>query len=339
MTTIWGIHNDQSDLDLVTGGFISIGWDELGDLTGQPADRDHLKALISRAYPEAKPGAIPVWAGVVSRFVSEMQIGDFVVSPKKADRTLSFGRIAGDYYCDGDADHHRNRRKVTWIKTGVPRAVLSSTALHELGSAITLFRVKRHADEVLRLLGESPTPLSVGDQVVVVDETEIVEDEPSATRVETYTRDFVADILQKMDPYRFEEFIAGVLTAMGYHADVTQQSGDGGVDVIASRDPLRLTPPIIKVQCKRTVSPIGGPAVQGLLGTLAQGGNELALFVTLGGYTTEALHIGRTRHDLRLITGNELIELVLEQYDDLAPEWRRQIPLRNVYAVDRDVTA
>ena len=339
MTTIWGIHNDQSDLDLVTGGFISIGWDELGDLTGQPADRDHLKALISRAYPEAKPGAIPVWAGVVSRFVSEMQIGDFVVSPKKADRTLSFGRIAGDYYCDGDADHHRNRRKVTWIKTGVPRAVLSSTALHELGSAITLFRVKRHADEVLRLLGESPTPLSVGDQVVVVDETEIVEDEPSATRVETYTRDFVADILQKMDPYRFEEFIAGVLTAMGYHVDVTQQSGDGGVDVIASRDPLRLTPPIIKVQCKRTVSPIGGPAVQGLLGTLAQGGNELALFVTLGGYTTEALHIGRTRHDLRLITGNELIELVLEQYDDLAPEWRRQIPLRNVYAVDRDVTA
>jgi len=339
MTTIWGIHNDQSDLDLVTGGFISIGWDELGDLTGQPADRDHLKALISRAYPEAKPGAIPVWAGVVSRFVSEMQIGDFVVSPKKADRTLSFGRIAGDYYCDGDADHHRNRRKVTWIKTGVPRAVLSSTALHELGSAITLFRVKRHADEVLRLLGESPTPLPVGDQVVVVDETEIVEDEPSATRVETYTRDFVADILQKMDPYRFEEFIAGVLTAMGYHVDVTQQSGDGGVDVIASRDPLRLTPPIIKVQCKRTVSPIGGPAVQGLLGTLAQGGNELALFVTLGGYTTEALHIGRTRHDLRLITGNELIELVLEQYDDLAPEWRRQIPLRNVYAVDRDVTA
>ena len=339
MTTIWGIHNDQSDLDLVTGGFISIGWDELGDLTGQPADRDHLKALISRAYPEAKPGAIPVWAGVVSRFVSEMQIGDFVVSPNKADRTLSLGRIAGDYYCDGDADHHRNRRKVTWIKTGVPRAVLSSTALHELGSAITLFRVKRHADEVLRLLGDSPTPLPVGDQVVVVDETEIVEDEPSATRVETYTRDFVADILQKMDPYRFEEFIAGVLIAMGYHADVTQQSGDGGVDVLASRDPLRLTPPIIKVQCKRTVSPIGGPAVQGLLGTLAQGGNELALFVTLGGYTTEALHIGRTRHDLRLITGNELIELVLEHYDKLAPEWRRQIPLRSVYAVDRDVTA
>ena len=157
--------------------------------------------------------------------------------------------------------------------------------------------------------------------------------------MDTYTRDFVASVLQKMDAYRFEHFVAALLVALGYRADVTRQSGDGGVDVVASRDPLRLTPPIIKVQCKRTVSQIGAPAVQGLLGTLAQGGNELALFVTLGGYTTEALHIGRTRHDLRLLTGTELIDLALEHYDDLAPEWRRQIPLRSVYAVDRDVTA
>ena len=338
MATIWGIHNDQSDLDLVAGGFVSIGWDELGDLSGNSGDREQLKSMISRAYPEAKPGAIPVWAGVLSRFLSGMQIGDFVVSPNKTDRTLNFGEIASDFYSEPSTDIHRNRRRVTWLATGVPRSMLSASALHELGSAITLFRVKRHADEVLRVLGGRNTGVPLPEPPEV-DETEIAEDEPSAARVDTYTRDFVADILQKMDAYRFEHFVAGVLTALGYHADVTQQSGDGGVDVLASRDPLRLTPPIIKVQCKRTVSPIGGPAVQGLLGTLAQGGNELALFVTLGGYTTEALHIGRTRHDLRLITGNELIELVLEHYDKLAPEWRRQIPLRNVYAVDRDVTA
>lgn len=339
MATIWGIHNDQSDLDLVDGEFISIGWDEIGDLTGRSGDRDTLKTAIAAAYPEAKPGAIPVWAGVLSRFITEMQIGDYVVSPNKSDRTLNFGRIASDYFCEPDVEVHRNRRKVTWIRTGVPRASLSPSALHELGSAITLFRVKRHAGEVLRVLGGDMSIPTTPEPVVVVDETEVAEDEPSAARVDTYTRDFVAGILQKMDAYRFEHFIAGLLTAMGYRADVTQQSGDGGVDVIASRDPLRLTPPIIKVQCKRTVSPIGGPAVQGLLGTLAQGGSELALFVTLGGYTTEALHIGRTRHDLRLVTGSELIDLVLEHYEHLAPEWRRQIPLRNVYAVDRDITA
>ena len=37
---LWGIHNDQPSLDLLEGGFISIGWDELGDLTILPRDRD-----------------------------------------------------------------------------------------------------------------------------------------------------------------------------------------------------------------------------------------------------------------------------------------------------------
>lgn len=337
MTRIWGIHNDQANLDLVQGGFISIGWDELGDLSGNSGDREQLKSMLSRAYPEAKPGAIPVWAGVLSRFVSEMQVGEFVVSPNKADRTLNFGRVTSDFYCEPSTEVHRNRRRVEWISTGVPRGTLSASALHEIGSALTLFRVKRHADEVMRVLNrhDGGIPDKVEEDV---DETEIAEDEPSAERVGTYTRDFVASVLQKMDAYRFEHFVAALLVALGYRADVTRQSGDGGVDVVASRDPLRLTPPIIKVQCKRTVSQIGAPAVQGLLGTLAQGGNELALFVTLGGYTTEALHIGRTRHDLRLLTGTELIDLALEHYDDLAPEWRRQIPLRSVYAVDRDIT-
>ena len=81
----------------------------------------------------------------------------------------------------------------------------------------------------------------------------------------------------KLDPYRFEMFTAGLLQAMGYRAEVTPASGDGGVDVIASRDPLAIEPPIIKVQCKRTTSTIGAPIVQALIGTLAPGGTERAL--------------------------------------------------------------
>ncbi|HMV73030.1 MAG TPA: hypothetical protein PKA87_01810 [Microthrixaceae bacterium] len=42
---------------------------------------------------------------------------------------------------------------------------------------------------------------------------------------------------------------------------MTPASGDG-VDDIAYRDPLGLEPPIIKVQCKRTLNTIGGPDVQ-----------------------------------------------------------------------------
>lgn len=106
--------------------------------------------------------------------------------------------------------------------------------------------------------------------------------------------------MKSLEGVQFEHFVAHVLEAMGYRTNVTQASGDGGFDIIAHRDPLGLEPPIIKVQCKRTTGSMGGPEVQRLIGTLASGNTELGLFVTLGAYSKDAQHLGRTRQDLRL---------------------------------------
>lgn len=164
-------------------------------------------------------------------------------------------------------------------------------------------------------------------------ELEVVEDEPNAERVDTYSRDFIVSVLKRMDPFDFERFVAGVLTAMGYRATATQSSGDGGVDVLASRDALGIEPPIIKVQCKRMTSTIGAPDVQRLAGTLAHGGGELGLF-TLGTYSADAKHLERTHQYLRLITGTQLVQFVLDHYEQLDAEWKRLMPLRRVYAVE-----
>ena len=123
-----------------------------------------------------------------------------------------------------------------------------------------------HANEFLAYVhgGELPA----GAIPAHKDEVELAEDEPSAERVDTYSRDFVISVLRQMDPFRFEHFVAGLHTAMGYRASPTVAVGDGGVDVIASRDPLNLEPPIIKVQCKRMITTIGGPDIQKLVGRL-----------------------------------------------------------------------
>jgi restriction system protein len=331
VTRIWGIHNDQS-LDLVAGSFVSIGWSELGDLSGPAIDRSILKERLATALPEAKAGAIPIWAGILSRFMYEMKVGDLVVSPDRLTRTINIGRISSNHFFDNAVTVHPNRRSVEWLKLNIPRSDLPVSALNEIGSAMTLFEVRRHKDVIERLLqGIQP------DHHVKDNEEEGFEDEPNAQRVETYSRDFVEGILRGMEPVQFENLIAAVLRAMGYHAEVTQLSGDGGVDVLASHDPLRLQPPTIKVQVKRTTSSIGGPAVQALLGTLAPGGSELALFVTLGNYSNDATHIARTRQDIRLLSGAQLIDLVFEYYNKLDSEWQRLLPLRLVYAVDRDL--
>jgi restriction system protein len=338
MSTMWGIHNDKPEFDFVQDGFIAVGWSKIEtDLREIGDDKEQMKAAVAEAYPDAKPGAIPVWAGVLMRFAFRMRPGDIVVHPSKADSTLNFGRIEGGYYWKPSASDNRHRRKVTWLETGVPRAGFSKTALYEVGSAVTLFRVKTHDGEFLDFLrsgADAPPPRSAG--AAPEEAADTAEDEPNAERIETYARDFVIDTLHtEIDGVRFEHFVAHLLRVMGYRATVTQASGDGGFDIVAHRDPLGLEPPIVKVQCKRIIDGVGAPEVQKLVGTLAPGGRELGLFVTLGGYSREALQLERTRQELRLISGPQLVDMVFEHYEDFAPEWKRLLPMRRVHVVDR----
>lgn len=341
MRTLWGVHNDQPQLGLVENGFISIGWNEVGDLRAVGDDRDAMKARVAAAYPSAKPGAIPGWAGTLLTFAYRMQPGDLVVYPHKPDSTLNFGRISGDYRYEPDAELHRSRRPVTWLRTGVPRTTFSKTARYEVGSAVTIIRVKHHLNEFLAFIEDNAVPVETPPELLAPEEVvEAAAAEVSAERIETDTRDFVVEtLMRELEGVQFEHFVAHLLEQMGYRTQVTQASGDGGVDVIAHRDPLGLEPPIIKVQCKRTTSSIGGPDVQRLTGTLAPGGSELGLFVTLGSYSKDAQAIGRTRQDLRLINGNDLVDLIFQHYERFSPEYKRLLPMRRVYVVDRETGA
>jgi restriction system protein len=265
-----------------------------------------------------------------------MKQGDIVIAPYKADGTLNFGIITGDYTYRQDVSVHPHRRSVRWVKTGVSRGLFPQKALYEIGSALTLFRVKKnvHVFENFLATGSedvSPHPVEVPD-VEMVDEW--IETEPSAARLDQFTHDFVLKtLLEGLSHEEFEYFTADLLRAMGYQARVTPLSSDGGVDVIAHKDPLGLEPPVIKVQCKHTSAQQSRPDVQRLSGTLAHG--ELALFVCLGSFSKDAVGYERERQNLRLLTGADVVQLTLTHYEQLAPKWKTRISLRQVYVVDR----
>lgn len=75
-----------------------------------------------------------------------MKPGDLVVYPRKQDKTIAIGVVDGDYYWQQDAPLHRHRRPVKWLKKGILCTTFSQGALYEVGSAVTLFRVKNHGD-------------------------------------------------------------------------------------------------------------------------------------------------------------------------------------------------
>jgi restriction system protein len=338
MSSVWGVHNDTLTTELVDQGFVSIAWDELGDLRAIAPGRDALKVVLAETYPEGKPLAIAGWAGILLRFRDEMQVGDIVVAPYRPDSTINIGIVAGDYEYVAGARIHRHRRPITWKRLGLSRTVFTQPALYELGASLTVFGIRKHDDEFRAALAAADNAsveevTRTVEAAAVANAVDATSDEPRASRIDRHTRDFVLETLHhKLSHREFEEFTADLLRALGYQARVTAYSQDGGVDVIAHRDPLGVEPPLIKVQCKHLTGTVGAPEVQQLIGT--QGLGELSLFVTLGSYSKEALAIERQRSGLRLLNGEDVVGLVLQHYDALGARWRTRMPLTPVLVVD-----
>lgn len=337
--TVWGVHMGAHVADRpVEGGYVAIGWPELGDVTRIGDTRDAYKRAVTEVYPTIKPGAIPIDAGTVFKFIHEVKEGDFVVYPSKSDRMINIGQFTGQpIYVPQDPDEYPNRQRVKWLGH-FPRNDFSQSALNEVGSFLTLFRIKRHTAEFLAKIGIDRSAVSVTSLDNPVEVQEEVEDDDSATvsvsrQAEETTEDFVVRrIMSQLNGFQFEELVAHIMQCMGYTARVTQKSGDGGVDVIAHMDALGFQPPIVKIQCKRTTAQHGSPEVNQLLGTLGEG--EFGLFVSLGSFSRAANELERNRPKLRLIDGEAFVSMILENYSRLSPRYRSIVPLKQIYVPD-----
>ena len=321
---VWGLHikNVKGDWP-IENGLIAIGWHEMGDVSKIAPTRQAFKAAYAAALPHSKLGTIPVSAGQVFRFVHEMQVGDIVVYASRHDRMINIGRVTGpyEYVVDMDAEYP-HRRAVEWLKH-INRDEFSQSALYEIGSAMTLFKVASHAEEFLSAL-TGPIIVQPAD----------VDDEAAATIAEQFeesTEDFVIKRLKEaQSAYEFEYFVAHLLQCMGYYARVTKASGDGGIDVIAHKDELGFEEPIIKVQCKQTLGTNGRPDVQKLYGAIEK--EEKGLFVTLGTFSPDARTFEQSKSNLRLLDGKALVDLIFTHYDRFSPRYRALIPLKRTYS-------
>lgn len=322
--TIWGIHGGRlgvADSLFLKKNVIAIGWHEMGDVNSIAGDREALKAKIAETYPQAKAGAIPVHAGQLYKFITEVQMGDLVVYPSKIDRHIHVGKVASAHRYDPSLNpEYPNVRDVEWLGE-YPRTRFSQGALYEIGSALTLFQVKNYADEFLAALaGEAPTSADSDEETAAI----------VAEEIEATTRDYVLKRLaREAKGYPLEHFVAHLLEAMGYKTRVTPVGTDAGIDIIAHKDDLGFEPPIIKVQVKSTEGSVGDPIVSALYGKVDDG--EFGLLVTLGTFTTQAKSFARGKSNLRLIDGDELVDLVFEYYEHFDSKYKGLLPLKQVY--------
>lgn len=316
-SNLWGIHI-KDDYLFRKSGVIAIGWSEFGDLKAIEPTREAFKEHYEAVYTTAKKGSIGTSAGMLYRFCYEMQIGDYVVYPSKTDRQINIGKIESDYIYTPNEPEYVQQRKVKWLKH-LPRTAFSQGALHEVGSALSLFTIKNYAEEYLKAL----------DNTVKVVSDDIEDDTVAATAediIET-TKDFVLKELSKhLKGYDLEEFVADLLQAMGYRTILSPHGGDSGIDITAYKDEL---PPRILVQVKSQDSDIKEATIQSLKGAMREG--DYGLFVSLSNYTQNAQKYLNNTPIIRGINGSELVDLILKYYDQLSEKYRKMIPLRMVY--------
>lgn len=144
--------------------------------------------------------------------------------------------------------------------------------------------------------------------------------------------------LRGLNPYDFQELVADLLRAMGYHVGWVAPPGkDGGIDILAWTDPLGTRPPRIKVQVKRLGSSIPVGEVRAFMALL--GDEDVGLYVTTGAFTKDAETEARNQESRRvtLIDLQRLTELWTEYYDRLEDTARRRLPLKPIYFLAPEV--
>ncbi len=118
-----------------------------------------------------------------------------------------------------------------------------------------------------------------------------------------------------LDPHRFEEYIGEIFHALGYQVQIMPFTGDGGKDLIVSKNNKKYL-----VECKRykRESPVGRPLIQQFLGAITEEKADGGYFVTTSRFT-QGMDDYVQNKPIILIDGDYLEQLV----DSVFPESKR----------------
>ncbi|BCH29598.1 restriction endonuclease [Mesorhizobium sp. L-8-10] len=305
-------------------GVVAIGWHEIGSLDDLRS-REVIAAKVKQQWPETSPQGVAMAAGQIHRFRTEMKKGDTVVTYDPGRRVYLVGRIVGDYERDPSVDEEDpNVRRVAW-EDEVSRDLLSLTSRNSLGAISTLFLLSDDVVADLRRAMNShqpaPTP-GIADDAQAEDDV--------FKNIQSKAIEFTKDRVSALDWSDMQELVAGLLRAMGYKTRVSPAGPDRGKDIVASPDGFGFEAPRIVVEVKHRQGAMGAQAIRSFLG--GRHPQDKGLYVSTGGFSKDAHYEAeRASIPLSLMTIDELVEAVIENYDRLDVETQQLLPLKRIY--------
>jgi len=306
---------------------VAIAWDDIGDLSRYSGKEEILEA-VREAWPDGSSGWRRSSASQLERFRSEPKIGDRVVTYDSSRRIYHIGTIAGEYeYRPEEMPPYTNVRRVDW-EGELERDKLSVSARNSLGSTLTLFRVPDDVAEEVEEVFAGKVSYSV-DSDDEVNDTDSEEELLKGYKAEAL--EIIKDRVSRLSPAEMEELVAGLLRAMGYRTKVSQVGADRGVDILASPDGFGFESPRIMVEVKhRPNTAIGSQSLRAFLGGRHEG--DKGLYVSTGGFTKDAIYEAeRAKIPLKLMDLGDLVDALMEHYDNADAKTRSLLPLTKLY--------
>jgi restriction system protein len=242
----------------------------------------------------------------------------------------------------------RWRNAVQWysvdcVKAGYIRKIAGKWHLTEGGEkalALPAGEFMRNANRAYRewKSNQSTAPEVVTPPLVV--ETAHVIPEEAVIRQVTYdevveqAQTSIEKHIRSLDPYQFQDLVGALLVGMGYHVPYIAKRGrDGGVDLIAYRDPLGTLAPRIKVQVKHRDQKLTVKETRELEGLLRKEG-DIGLLVSSGGFTSEVeREIRVAGKHIELMDLERLVALWQQHYEQIPETGRALLPLVRVFVL------
>ena len=111
--------------------------------------------------------------------------------------------------------------------------------------------------------------------------------------------------LKRMHPFKFEDYVAKLYKNMGYSVKQTKRTGDGGKDIVATKNGQTYF-----VECKRYSDPINVHKMRDFVGACVLGGKDVkGIYDTTSSFTNDAKSAAN-RIGIQMIDGNKLMSMI-----------------------------
>lgn len=276
---------------------------------------------------QAEGGELP-GKEVIDRIRQNVNFTDWEKEVYEKTGYVRWEAILHFYTVDCAKAGYLRKSKGVWYLTPEGEQAMKLGAVSLLESASAAYRqwdAKRKAEVKEAIEVSDDTDVDV----IEIDKIQSIQIEKLQQEATSRIKEFIT----QKNAYEFQDLVAALLRAMGYHTSFIAQKGkDGGIDIIAYQDPLGIQKPRIKVQVKHyPETPIGVEVIRSLKG-LINHGEEVGLFVTSGRFSNEAERFAREANvHIKLINGEELISLWQEYYSKMPDEDKSLLPLQAIY--------